>query len=199
MGSISESSFVLDKERDASTCEFERQTKRLQFWKAFYDLEAQARQHSISGHVPAFTVSSEIHDRCMTTLQHSASVVMTKLLPTIAHKWAKWTSFASCWLMAMYFLTLLRRAPSLPEDVPVEVVTIFNVAAIVVATIGPFIVGFRHLWQLFTEQRHAESGRICKYRNSPTGDCRCSRTRPCSRTAAPIKPARKSREFEHAR
>lgn len=64
------------KDRDPSTKEFERQTKRLQFWKTFYDLEAV---------VPIKPEASH-HCRCNEALERAAFWVQA--IPTRAHAWA---------------------------------------------------------------------------------------------------------------
>jgi hypothetical protein len=66
------------KDRDPFTQEFERQTKRLQFWKTFYDLAA----------VAPIKPNPEHHRRCKQALERAAFWV--EAIPTKAHRTAKW-------------------------------------------------------------------------------------------------------------
>ena len=79
------------KDRDPSTREFERQTKRLQFWKAFYDLQA----------IAPLKPDVDYQIRCKQTLESAAFWVVA--VPTKAARCAKWfslliLSFAMAWL-----------------------------------------------------------------------------------------------------
>jgi hypothetical protein len=74
------------KDRDPSTRDFERQLKRLQFWKTFYELEAVA------------PIKLKVQERCKQTMERAAFWV--EALPTKAYVTAKWVaillmSFAS--------------------------------------------------------------------------------------------------------
>ncbi len=68
------------KDHDPSTREFERQTKRLQFWKAFHDLQTVAPLKPNINH----------QIRCKQTLESAA--LWVEAVPTKAFQYSKWFS-----------------------------------------------------------------------------------------------------------
>jgi hypothetical protein len=88
------------KDRDPTTREFERQTKRLQFWKTFYDLQAVAPLKP--------NVNHEI--RCKQALESAAFWV--EAFPTKAAQYSKWLSILSVSLaMSIIYGVILSHLP----------------------------------------------------------------------------------------
>jgi hypothetical protein len=81
------------KDRDPSTREFDRQTKRLQLWKTFYDLQA----------VVPVKPDVKFDERCKLAMERA--VFWVEALPTVAHKWARRITVAAiaCITLAMFF------------------------------------------------------------------------------------------------
>jgi hypothetical protein len=83
------------KDRDPSTKEFERQTKRLQFWKTFYDVEA----------IAPIKPSVELQRRCKQTMDRAAFWV--EAIPTRAHTAAKRIAVVLMCFASSFFYTAL--------------------------------------------------------------------------------------------
>ena len=83
------------KDRDPSTREFERQTKRLQFWKTFYDLQA----------VAPIKANVKHEERCKQTMESAAFWV--EAIPTKAFRYSKWLSMLAVSLVVSLLYTFL--------------------------------------------------------------------------------------------
>jgi hypothetical protein len=125
------------RERDPSTREFERQKKRLEFWKAFWELEALAPTKP----------GSEYQQRCKEAMEQAARSVQA--LPTKAARWSGRIIGAAIAILSLLLLVSFGRFISNQPNPPTPQSTIVTVVVALFELVLFFLIALHAFGVIF--------------------------------------------------